>query len=219
MATYDYVEEWYRNNKDLVEKYLDDPEMILSSENGKKKGTYLVSAKLVEEDVLIPMYAGEAGADDEHDRSIADRLKEHIRIWLGNYTEYWTGLKKEELEDNRIKLHLYIVGEAEALEKRKRMETYTIQTVKPYLQYGPYMKYPSEYKGLDLCIVPWKGTRRAAFLRKLEQEGITWNEKTRIVDYIFDENFKPVWDKYAKAGKEKKEIADGKPHAYFFRGT
>lgn len=169
MATFDYVEKWWNDNLELVKKCVDDPEKIFSSNNGHKKGVYLVFVKLVEEDKLIPMYAGEAGADNEHDRSIADRLKEHIRIWLGNYTEYWTGIKRSDLESGKMKFHVHIVGEADNLETRKKMETDTVLREHPYLQYGPYKKYPSKYDGPDLCIVPWKGTRRKAFLDRLEK--------------------------------------------------
>lgn len=176
MATYEHVEAWFKSNTDIINKYIDDPEGILTTENGHRKGAYLVSVKVKEAGVLIPMYAGEAGADAGHDRSIADRLKEHIRIWLGNYTEYWTGIKKAELDSGKMQLHLHIVGEAEKLEIRKQMEENTVLCEHPYLQYGPYKKYPSNYNGLDLCIIPWNATRRKALLSRLKQEGITVQE-------------------------------------------
>lgn len=207
MATFDYVEQWWNDHLDLVKKCVDDPEKIFSSNNGNKKGAYLVSVKLVEEGKLIPMYAGEAGADDEHDRSIADRLKEHIRVWLGDYTEYWTGVKRSELESGRMKLNLHIVGEAEKLVDRKKMETSTVLRERPYLQYGPYKKYPSKYDGVDLCIIPWKGTRRKAFLDRLEQEGINVKKSTSLIDRILDKDFNPDWEKCAKSGKEKDPVA------------
>lgn len=213
MATFDYVEEWWNDNdnRKLVERCVEDPEKIFSSNNGHKKGAYLVSVKLVEEDKLIPMYAGEAGADDEHDRSrsIADRLKEHIRIWLGgDFTEYWTGVKSSDLESGKMKFHLHIVGEAEKLGERKKLESRTILTEHPYLQYGPYKKYPSKYDGLDLCIIPWKGTRRKAFLDRLEQEGITVKESASLIARILGKGFKPDdWKKCAKSGKEKEPVA------------
>lgn len=206
MATFDYVEKWWAENySTLVKNFVDDPEKILSSDNGNKKGTYLVSVKV--ENKLIPMYAGEAGADEEHDRSISDRLKEHFRIWLGGDTEYHTGVKMLELETGKMKFHIHIVGEAESLESRKKMETNTITKKHPYLQYGPYTKYASRYDGLDLCIIPWNRTRRKALLNRLEQEGITVNKSASLIERILDKDFSADWKKCAKAGKEKDPIA------------
>lgn len=205
MATFDYVEKWWvENYSSLIKKFVDDPELILSSDNGSRKGTYIVSVKVIEDDRLIPMYVGEAGVGD---RSIADRLKEHLRIWLGGATEYYTGVKRKELEGGKMKFHIHIVGEAESLESRKKMETNTILRRRPYLQYGPYKKYTSRYDGPDLCIIPWNGTRRKAFLDRLEQEGITVNKSTSIIERILDKDFSADWKKCAKAGKEKDPIA------------
>lgn len=195
MATFDYVEKWWSDNTDLIEKCVDDPEKIFSSEYGHKKGAYLASVKLKNKNaemVYIPMYAGEAGADDEHDRSIADRLKEHIRIWLGPYTEYWTGIRKSDLESGEMKIHVQIVGEAETLEKRKELERKTIVSACPYLQYGPYKKYDSKYDDLDLCIIPFNGTRRKAFINRAKKEGIDIKEES-IVAYILGNDFCPDW--------------------------
>lgn len=207
MATFDYVEEWWKDNTALIQRCVDDPEKIFSSNNGHKKGVYLVSVKFVEEDKLIPMYAGEAGADDEHDRSIADRLKEHIRVWLGgDYTEYWTGIKRSDLESGKMKFHLHIVGEAEKLEERKKLESSTILKEHPYLQYGSYQKYVSKYAGVDLAIIPWRHTRRKAFLDRLEQEGSIVEESRSLVDRVLSKDFKPDWKKCAK-GKENSSVA------------
>lgn len=189
-GTVDAIPERYRNRTET-----DDPEKILSSGYGHKKGVYLVSVKLKnqnDEIVFIPMYAGEAGADDEHDRSIADRLKEHIRIWLGPYTEYWTGMRKSDLESGEMKIHVQIVGEAETLEKRKELERETIVSKCPYLQYGPYKKYDSKYDDLDLCIIPFNGTRRKAFINRAKKEDVDINEN-RLVTYILGNDFRPDW--------------------------
>lgn len=195
MATFDYVEDWWSNNTELVQKCIDDPEKILTSDYGHKKGAYLASVKLKNENdemVYIPMYAGEAGADDEHDRSIADRLKEHIRIWLGSYTEYWTGIRKSDLESGEMKIHVQIVGEAKTLERRKELERETIVSACPYLQYGPYKKYDSKYDDLDLCIIPFNGTRRKAFIDRAKKEGIEIQENS-LIEYILGGDFCPNW--------------------------
>ena len=102
MSTFDYVNEWYKLNEELVNQTVTDKNHILTSEYGHKKGAYLVSVELTDKNILIPMYAGEAGADDDHDRSIADRLKEHLRHWLGTYTTYYTGVRKKDLLDGKI---------------------------------------------------------------------------------------------------------------------
>ncbi|MBP3241455.1 MAG: hypothetical protein J6M92_13085 [Oribacterium sp.] len=214
MATFTKVEKWFDENKAMLMKIaVVDPEQILTSENGHKKGAYLVSVKL--KNRLIPMYAGEAGADDEHDRCIADRLKEHLHRWFaGGYTEYWTGIKKSELISGRIRFHLHIVGESDVLEERKKMETEAILTKKPYLQYGPYKKYDSEYDGIDLCIVPFNGTRRKAFLARLKELGIKSCEKDEekeLLDKILNKGCKPDWKKIAK------EKYDAEPYASNFR--
>lgn len=210
MSTFKHVEEWYQDNQDLVVKYVDDPELILTSENGNKKGVYLASVKMiVEEEILIPMYVGEAGGDEEHDRSISDRLKEHLRHWLGDYTEHYTGVKKSELESGKMKFHFSIVAESSDIEKRKKMEEDTIRRLKPYLQYGAYPKYHSDYKGLDLCIIPMNGTRRKALLDQLKEKGITLNET--IIDQVLDVSFQPDWKKaikLTKMGMKKAESID-----------
>lgn len=51
MATFDYVEKWWSDNTDLIEKCVDDPEKILTSDYGHKKGAYLASVKLKNENV------------------------------------------------------------------------------------------------------------------------------------------------------------------------
>ena len=206
MATFDYVNEWYKLNEELVNQSVVDENHILTSEYGHKKGAYLVSVQLPEKDIRIPMYAGEAGADDDHDRSIADRLKEHLRHWLGTYTTYYTGVRKKDLLDGRMKFYLEIVGEADKPEDRKQMETNTILTKKPYLQYGPYKKYDSDYDGIDLCIVPFKGTRRKAFLNALKEKGIEIEEGERLIDRILDKSFRPDWKACAQPKEENEAI-------------
>ena len=171
MATYEYVEKWYNDNVENVRNNVIDEEGLLEAAC-RKKGPYLVLVKIMKDNVLIPMYAGEAGADAEHDRSIGDRLKEHIRIWLGDYTEYWTGVSKSELSNGKVKFVVRSMGESDDPEIRKVMEEQIILKERPYLQYGPYKKYDSNYDGLDLCIIPFRGTRRKAFLGRLKQEGI-----------------------------------------------
>ena len=79
------------------------------------------------------------------------------------------------------------------------MEEDTIRRLKPYLQYGAYPKYHSDYKGLDLCIIPMNGTRRKALLDQLKEKGITLNET--IIDQVLDVSFQPDWDKAVKLAK------------------
>lgn len=173
MSTFDYVKNWERENQDVISKYVIDDENLLKGAKGKKKGVYLVSVKLMKENVSIPMYVGEAGADEAHDRSIRDRLTEHLRIWLRKKetTEYWTGIRREEL-GSFVKFSLHFVDEEEDREARRKKEAETINRTQPYLQYSPYKKYNSPYEGIDLCIIPWNGTRRKSFLDRLEQKGI-----------------------------------------------
>ncbi|GEM_PF-2358851 len=198
MATFNYIEKFHTDNATLLAKCIDDPNGILSTEYGQKKGTYLVSVLLRDKKILIPMYAGEAGADDEHDRSIQDRLKEHLYYWLGNYTQYHTGVAKKDLLSGNMAFHLEVVDVAETKEARKQIETETILTMKPYLQYGPYKKYPSSYAGLDLCIVPWKGTRRKAFLDALKERGIEVEDNSRLIDLFINKEITPDWVECSK---------------------
>ncbi|MBR3517091.1 MAG: hypothetical protein IKO10_12350 [Lachnospiraceae bacterium] len=208
MSTFDYVNEWFKQNEELVNQTVTDKNHILTSKYGHKKGAYLVSVELTDKNILIPMYAGEAGADDDHDRSIADRLKEHLRHWLGTYTTYYTGVRKKDLLDGKMKFCLEIVGEAEKKEDRKQLETTTILTKKPYLQYGPYKKYDSDYDGIDLCIVPFKGTRRKAFLNALKEKGIEIEEGERLIDRTLDKSFRPDWKACAQPKEENEAIAE-----------
>ena len=194
MATNKNVNEWYAMHRELIDRCVVDENHILTSEYGHKKGTYLVSVLLPEKNLMIPMYAGEAGADDEHDRSVADRLKEHLHRWLGTYTAYYTGVRKKDLLKGKMKFYLELVGEADSLEDRKQLETETILAEKPYLQFGPFKKYDSDYDGIDLCIVPFKGTRRKALLNALKERGIEIEEGERLLDRIMDKSFKPDWE-------------------------
>jgi hypothetical protein len=202
MSTFDYIETWHTNNATLVARTISDPKGILTTEYGHKKGAYLVSVLLTEKNILIPMYAGEAGEDGGEDgdniRTIQDRLKEHLYHWLGAYTQYHTGVAKWDLLNGKMKFHLEIVGEAESKEARKQMETDTILTKKPYLQYGPYKKYPSKYTGLDLCIVPWDKTRRKAFLGALKERGIEVEDNSRLIDLILNKSITPDWVECSK---------------------
>ena len=204
MSTSNFINDWFKLNEELVNQSVVDDNHILTAEYGHKKGAYLVSVFLPERNILIPMYAGEAGADEEHDRSIADRLKEHLHRWLGAYTTYYTGVRKKDLLDGKMKFYLEIIGEADELEDRKQLETEAILTKKPYLQYGPYRKYDSDYAGIDLCIIPFKGTRRKAFLNALKEKGIEIEEGERLIDRILDKSFRPDWKACAKP-KEKNE--------------
>lgn len=213
MSTFDYIETWHTNNATLVARTISDPKGILTTEYGHKKGAYLVSVLLTEKNILIPMYAGEAGedggADDDNIRTIQDRLKEHLYYWLGAYTQYHTGVAKRDLLNGKMKFYLEIVGEANDLETRKQMETDTILTKKPYLQYGPYKKYPSKYTGIDLCIVPWDRTRRKAFLGALKERGIEVEDDSRLIDLIFNKSITPDWVECSKKRRsyDKEQMA------------
>lgn len=203
MATFKYIEDFHTNNATLVAKCINDPDGILTTEYGRVKGTYLVSVLIVDKNILIPMYAGEAGAapkeeSENDDRTIQDRLKEHLYHWLGAYTQFHTGVSKKDLLNGKMKFNLEIVGRADDLETRKQIETTTILTKKPYLQYGPYRKYPSKYTGLDLCIVPFEGTRRTALLDALKERGIEAEENSRFIDLILDGKITPDWVECSK---------------------
>ena len=203
----DISEKWYMENQEFVKRYVIDEEGLLSKEC-RKKGTYLVSVKLIEENILIPMYAGEAGADKNHDRSIGDRLKEHLRIWFGDYTEYWTGVSKAELITGKVKFVIGSVGESDDLGIRKELESQTIMKEHPYLQYGPYKKYDSDYDEPDLCIIPFKGTRRKAFLSRLKQDKIEYEDSPKCIDFIRGGNIKSDWKQLAIKGSEFRFIRD-----------
>ena len=77
-----------------------------------------------------------------------------------------------------MKIHFHIVGEAEKKEDRKKLERETILSKSPYLQYGPFKKYDSKYDDLDLCIVPFNGTRRKAFINRARKEGVEIQDET-----------------------------------------
>ncbi len=86
----------------------------------------------------------------------------NYEAWLANgYVEYWTGLAPEELNDDWK-------FEIELLKK----ETKFVKERKPFLQMcdGRYRKYYSKsgYARNDLCIDPWRGQRRAAFVNRVE---------------------------------------------------
>lgn len=203
MSTIYKVNRWFVNHIELVSKLVEDPEGILLSSNGKKKGVYLVSVYLADENKTIPMYVGEAGADDKTNRTIADRIKEHLMRWLSKgQTEYWTGVDLYELSSGKIKYHLHIVAEEKNHDARKRIESETILSEKPYLQCGPYEKYHSKkqtsnsatipYNGIDLCIVPWKHTRRKALCDRLAKENI-FLEESDFITGVINGNEKTFW--------------------------
>ena len=105
----------------------------------------------------IPMYIGMVGAEN---RSFRDRITEHSKYYFSR-PEFYTGISRTELEEG-YKFLVRILAIEDDEEKRYSIEQNLIEIMKPYLQYGCYPKYKSDYRGFDLAIFPTY--RRRAFL-------------------------------------------------------
>ena len=179
----------------------------MDSENGDVEGVYAIDVVECTTGIVINGYVGEIGFIPEAKKYIASTVKErvlqHLKCWLGNgYVEYWTGVSENELNREMYKFRLTLLQEEKDIKKRKELEGQYILRRQPYLQYGPYRKYPSKYEGLDLCIIPWRNTRRAAFLTKVSE----FFPKRDISRYVQSTSWNKNWEEVAKQDKPNNEL-------------
>ena len=203
-----FYENWKNNEgKEILSKWVLDPERLLYSENGDVEGTYAIDVMECATEIVIKAYVGEIGHIQRAKKYVASTIKErllqHLKSWLGNgYVEYWTGVSEEELNKGKYKFRLSLLQKECDVKKRKRLEEQYILKTHPYLQYGPYRKYPSNYDGLDLCIIPWRGTRRAAFLARVNELFPKYDASRYVQSTSWDKD----WEEVAKQDKPSQEL-------------
>ena len=178
------------------EKYFVDEDGIFTTSNGLKKGVYGVFVQCGEGKEVL-MYIGETGKGS---RCLWDRISEHAYYWLNN-SKYYCGIEPQELEAG-YKFKINILAEEDDDDRRYCLEQYYVETMRPYLQSGPYPKYDSDYRGFDLCIFPTY--RRRAFLFARDgilpfEEVVQKNSQPEhsversLVDYVLDATQKFDW--------------------------
>jgi len=190
------------------EKYFVDEDGIFTTSNGLKKGVYGVFVQCGEGKEVL-MYIGETGKGN---RCLWDRLSEHAYYWLSN-SKFYCGIKPWELKEG-YKFKIKILAEENNDSRRYRLEQYYVETMRPYLQSGPYPKYDSDYRGFDLCIFPTYRRRAFLFARDGQlpfEEVVQKNSqpehsaKKSLVDYVLDETQKFDWELLALTLDEPEE--------------
>ena len=168
-----YYENWKKSAASQLAQIVSDPEGLLTG-NGFISGVYMLSFVNQTNGTVIPAYIGQAGvvptAPSYVSQDCYERILQHLKRWLGNgYLTYWTGLNST---DNDWKIKIQLLEEENSQAKRLELETSYINRYKPLLQDtagGKFELYPTKYgySRNDLCIHPWKGQRRAAFLDRV----------------------------------------------------
>ncbi len=170
-----YYENW-KTSKNAARKLKNrvlDPDGILTG-NGFIQGVYEISYYNVNSGVEISAYIGQAGQNPEAPTYFAsnvyERTIQHLKCWMGSdYYTYWLGLPDDD--NSEWKIYIKLLKEEKDYIKRLELESEYIDEKHPLLQDtqgGKYGLYPSKgYKRNDLCIYPWKGQRRLAFLDRL----------------------------------------------------
>lgn len=169
-------EEWGKSEegRQILESWVLDPQDILGVQ-ASVEGVYGINV-VNANGARIPMYVGQAGktsgAPAYAAQNVGERLLQHFKAWLANsYVEYWPGLAPEELTDD-WKFEIELLKKETNQKKRLLLETKFVKERKPFLQMcdGRYRKYYSKsgYARNDLCIHPWGGQRRAAFVNRVE---------------------------------------------------
>lgn len=202
-----FYENWKNNEgKSVLSNWVLDPEKLLDSKSGNVEGVYAIDVVECATGRVINAYVGEVGfvpgAKAYIARTVKERLLQHLKRWLGNgyrYLEYWTGISEKEF--GKYKIRLSLLQEEKDVKKRKKLEGQYILKRHPYLQYGPYRKYPSSYEGVDLCIIPWRNTRRTAFLAKVNE----LCPKCDASRYVLDTSWNKDWEEVAKQDKPSYE--------------
>jgi hypothetical protein len=176
-----YYENWKKTEdarKKLRARVL-DPEGLLTG-NGHVSGVYEFLFVNQRRDMEFSAYIGQAGNDVTAPayvaRDVYQRCLQHLKRWMGGSSfTYWCGLEDSDESDWKIKLHL--LAEERNHGRRLALEEKMIADRKPFLQDskgGKYALYPTKYgySRNDLCLAPWGGQRRAAFLDRVEELGI-----------------------------------------------
>ena len=171
----DYYENWKKTGsaKRMIAKWVLDPEGLLTG-NGFCEGVYEIKYVNRALGICTSAYIGQAGylptAPSYYAKDVYERILQHLKHMLGHYFTYWTGLADAEDSDWKIELHM--LSEEKNHSKRLEKESEYISQNKPFLQDtadGKYELYPTKYGYMrnDLCIHPWDGQRRKAFLHRI----------------------------------------------------
>ena len=170
-----YYENW-KETEEAREKlalWVRDPECLLSG-NGEVEGVYEISFVNEKTNANISAYIGQCGFDAAAPNAasnVYERLLQHLKRWLGgDYFTYWSGLQESDA-DWKIVLHL--LQEDTDHRTRLALESKFIENRRPFLQdskNGKFSLYPKNgYNRNDLCITPWNGQHRAAFLERVAE--------------------------------------------------
>lgn len=173
----DYYENWKKtiSARRSISRWVLDPEGLLTG-NGYCEGVYEIRFVNKALNLSTSAYIGQAGNDPTSPTYVAkdiyERILQHLKRWLGgDYFSYWTGLDADEDTDWKIELRMLTEEKNHSMRLQKESEYITQKT--PFLQdtaNGQFSLYPTKYgySRNDLCIHPWKGQRRLAFLKRVE---------------------------------------------------
>lgn len=198
-----FYEDWKMNEgNERLCKWVEDPTNLLSSERGHVQGVYAIDIVVSDTNDIIPFYVGEIGIvrnmKDNAAKNVQERILQHLKAWLGgDYVTYWTGIDVSDLESGKYKFRVTLLEKERSYARRKQLEEDYIIKRKPLLQYSPYPKYPTkDYNRIDLCIYPWHGQRRKAFVDKVSE---LYKEKHQVIDYLLSKIIsKEEWEKISE---------------------
>lgn len=161
MARNEYYSKWLSENMHVLNYIKEDTRELLYSE---KAGVYGVFFHV--DGYRIATYVGES-------HEIGVRLKNHMKVWFGNgYSEYWNGFSESEFINGNVKIEFVLLAEEDDLFKRLDLEEKMVEAYIPVLQDDADGRFDKYYKGesvrRDICIIPFKSTRKIAWEHKLK---------------------------------------------------
>lgn len=166
--------------QEQIEKYIVDENQIFTKDNGLKAAIFAIYVRVDEEQEIL-MYIGEGT-----EGYLRDRVSELAYYWLIN-SRFYCGIEPDELEAG-YKFRVKILSEESDGKKRYSLKQYLIETMRPYLQSGPYPKYETSehYRGFDLAIFPTYRRRAFLFARDgaLPFEELSTRNLTLPAEYI-----------------------------------
>ena len=166
--------------QEQIEKYIVDEDDIFTTDNGLKAAIFGTYVKVDDEQEIL-MYIGEGT-----EGYLRDRVSELAYYWLLN-SRFYCGIESDELREG-YKFKVKILSEEQDEDKRYSLKQYLIETMRPYIQSGPYPKYetPDHYRGFDLAIFPTYRRRAFLFARDgaLPFEEIIKKEKSPMVNVM-----------------------------------
>jgi hypothetical protein len=153
---------WLKKNAHVLSYITEESRSCLHS---KKAGVYGIF--FIIGNYRIAAYIGESA-------EIGTRLKNHMKVWFGNgYSFYWNGWEESEFIKGNVVIDFEILAEENDILKRLEIEKQMICQYNPVLQDDVNGLFEKYYKGNDvredICIIPFNGTRRLAWERRLQE--------------------------------------------------